>query len=306
MRGTPVRSANQWVIQEPPAVKSVEMLTSDEKLTVGSQARCRATCSPGAHAMFQWYRGTGDGKWAQIASANTSEHVCTVDDIDLYLLCYIEPVNAEGWKGKAVSAVTAEPVSANAPSLVIVVHKNRYQTGMEMTTNLDSSVVWERDTGSETWEFVCEKPVYLLTSNDIGRRIRAASEGLESEPTPVIVFRPQILSLVKALVRVRSFKFFAAAKVGRSSWTVTVDSNGVNLKARTGSAGEKFGKWTTVKCEATTGTRDEMMLWLDRSTKFLMIPTFVGTEQRLEAIMEHTRDFICMTLMEFAKAAGVL
>jgi hypothetical protein len=131
----------------------------------------------------------------------------------------------------------------------------------------------------------------------------AVSEVLESVPTPVIVFRPRLLSLVKAFVRARSFKFFATAKIGKSSWTVTADSNGVNLKARTGPTGEKFGKWAAIKCEAITGTRDKMTLCLDRSTKFLMIPTFVGTEQRLETVLEHTRDFVCMILVKFAKAA---
>jgi hypothetical protein len=282
------------------------MLTSDKNLTVDCQARCKAICSPGAHATFQWYRGAGDGKWTQIASANTADYICTVNDVGLYLLCYVEPVSAEGWKGKTLRAATTDPVTARAPTLMIVVHKNRYQTGMEMTTDLGSSVDWERENGPEIWEFVCENRVYLLTSNDIGRRIRAVSKVLESEPTPVIVFRPQFLSLVKAFVRARSFKFFATAKIGKSSWTVIADRNGVNLKAKIGPAGEKFGKWATVKCEAITGTKDEMTLCLDRSTKFLMIPTFVGTEQRLETVLKHTRDFVCMTLTQFAKAAVIL
>jgi hypothetical protein len=188
----------------------------------------------------------------------------------------------------------------------IIVKKNRYQTGTVMWTNLDKEVIWQRETSPDFWDSVCQKKTYLLTSNDIGYRIRVAFEDFQGTPTPRIVLRPQILSFLKATVRARSLKFLASAQIGKSTWLVALDGSGVLMKPR-GTGNERIGKWATVKWEAVTATRDEMILMLDRSTMFTLIPTFVGVDPRLATAMsEHTRDFILATMGEFAAAAGVV
>jgi hypothetical protein len=70
-----------------------------------------------------------------------------------------------------------------------------------------------------------------------------------------------------------------------------------------GTVNERIGKWATVQWEAVTATRDEMILWLDRSTQFTLIPTFVGVDPRLATVIsEHTRDFTLAIMGEFAAA----
>jgi hypothetical protein len=279
---------------------------SDRKMEVGSRVRCRATCLNNSHPVFQWYNGTGDGKWTRIDSATSADYVCCETDADLYLLCCVEPVNAQGWRGKSISVATTDFVDSGLGKVRIIVHKNRYQTGMVMWTNLDKEVVWERETSPDFWDFVCQKATYLLTSNDIGCRIRAGLEEFDGTPTPRIVLRPQLVSLVKATVRARSLKFLASAKMGNQTWLVAFDGSGVLMKPK-GTGNDRVGKWATVKWEAVTATRDEMVLWLDRSAKFVLIPTFVGVDPRMAtAIPDHTRDFILVTMGQFAAAAGVV
>jgi hypothetical protein len=111
---------------------------------------------------------------------------------------------------------------------------------------------------------------------------------------------------VKSLFEGGPLKFLASAKMGKLTWLVTLDGSGVLMKPR-GTGNERVGKWTTVKWEAVTATRDEMILLLDRSTKFTLIPTFVGVDPRLATAMsEYTRDFILAIMGEFAAAAGIV
>jgi hypothetical protein len=303
LTGTPVLS-DKWTILPLPALESVEIVMSDMKMAIGSRVRCKAICANNSYAAFQWYNGTGDGKWTRIDSATSADYVCCETDVGLYLLCCVEPVNAQGWRGNSISAATTGSVDSG--KVRIMVHKNQYQTGMVMRTNLDQEVIWERETSPDCWDFVCQRTTYLLTSNDIGCRIRAAFEDLDAIPTPRIVLRPQILSFLKATVRARSLKFLASAKMGNVTWLVALDGSGVLMKPK-GTGNDRVGRWATMKWEAVTATRDEMVLWLDRSTKFVLIPTFFGVDPRLAtAIPEHTRDFILVTMGQFAAAAGVL
>jgi hypothetical protein len=306
LRGTPVLS-EKWTILALPALDSVNIIISDPTMKVGSRVRCKAICRNNVHhPVFQWYNGTGDGKWTRIDSATSADYICSETDVGLYLLCCVEPVNAQGLRGPSISAASTHSVDSGLGIVHIIVKKNRYQTGVVMWTNLDKEVIWQREISPDFWDSVCQKKTYLLTSNDIGYRIRAVFEDFQGTPTPRIVLRPQILSFLKATVRARSLKFLASAKMGKSTWLVALDGSGVLMKPR-GTGNERIGKWATVKWEAVTATRDEMILLLDRSTQFTLIPTFVGVDPRLATTMsEHTRDFILAIMGEFAAAAGVV
>jgi hypothetical protein len=303
LRGPSVPSGNKCKVQPVPKVEKLELLLAADRITVGSQIRCKPTVSAGTHPTFQWCRGPGDGSWARIDGAKVADYTATAEYAGLFLLCSVEPVNKQGWKGAAVSAVSSAKVEAAEDGLRITVHKDRYQTGMVLGTNIPvQDVVWERQVGSN-WELICEKPNYLLSINDVGHRIRAALGDFKAQPTPPIILRPSLSSYVKAAVRAKTFKFSATAKIGKTLWQATADPTGLTFKAK-GPAGEKTGRWATVKWDATNGTRDEMVLWLDPSEKFVVAVAISGDQRLLTTVGDHTRDFVCATLSEYAKAAA--
>jgi hypothetical protein len=95
-------------------------------MKVGSRVRCKATCrNNDHHPVFQWYNGTGDGKWTRIDSATSADYVCSETDAGLYLLCCVEPVNAQGWRGPSISAASTHSVNSGLGIVHIIVKKNR-------------------------------------------------------------------------------------------------------------------------------------------------------------------------------------
>jgi hypothetical protein len=143
--------------------------------------------------------------------------------------------------------------------------------------------------------------VYLVTWNDVGHRLRIFLADQESPPTPKIVLRPDLDAYVRACVRSRAFKFTIAAKVGKAIWTAVASEKGLTLK---GPGGEKFGKWSTVKYDAIEDTRTDLVLWLDPSAKFVVVPSFPADQRLAAAIGDHGRDFVCATLNAFAQGSG--
>jgi hypothetical protein len=303
VRGRAVRS-NTWVVQALPTVTSLELLTSGDRVKVGSHIRCKAAVVEGSSPTFQWSCGKGDGTWAKIEGAATADYLVAPENLGLYLRCSVIAQNDAGWKGPALSAVVAEPVEPAEPdALRIIVHKNRFETGVEMRTSAEGEVIWEREVGG-TWEFIVESAVYMTTINDVGHRIRAAAGEEETPPTPPIIIRPALVAYAKAAVGAKQLRFVATSKVAKVVWNGLANGVGLTIKGK-GPVEDKSGKWATVRWEAVNGTRDEMTLWLDRSAKFRVSVAITGDQRLLVAIGEHTRDYICATFAEFARAAGV-
>jgi hypothetical protein len=44
-----------------------------------------------------------------------------------------------------------------------------------------------------------------------------------------------------------------------------------------------------------------MVLWLDPSSKFVVVPTFPNDPRLRDSLAEHTRDFVCGVLSEYGK-----
>jgi hypothetical protein len=300
-RGHGVVSTNRLVVQPLPNVDMSEILSQTGHFTVGATLRCHAKVSHG-HPVYQWYvKATTGGAVVIRPGATSEDYVISDDDVGLLVLCTVDPVNAQGWHGRTVAATITEPVVAMPVGLVIVSHKNRFRTGVEITTNTGQPVTWETESENE-WIIALEDQVsYRLTPNDIGHRIRAFSGELESAPTPPIELRPQLTSFVRAAVRARTFKFTATGRVGRMRWLVIADDVGITMKGKTG---EKAGKWSTVSFAAIPEEPAEMVLWLDRSCKFLITPAFPKDQRLTTTLGAHIRDFVCATLTEYAKAAA--
>jgi hypothetical protein len=300
-RGRVVASANRVIVQPLPVVDSAELLSQTGHFTLGSTLRCRAKVSNG-HGVYQWYTKASMGsKLVKKPDATDRDYVVTSEDVGLLLVCSVDPVNALGWRGKTVAATACERVSEAPMNLVIVSHKNRFQTGVEITTNGGQPVAWEMDNGGE-WVNVAERQVsYLLTTNEIGHRVRACSEEQNSAPTPLIVLRPQLMSFVRASVRARTFKFTGIGRLRKMRWSVIVDESGIVMK---GKMGDKVGKWATISFSAVPGQPGELVLWLDPSCKYLISPEFPNDQRLTTALGTHVRDFVCATLSEYAKAAA--
>jgi hypothetical protein len=298
--GHPVTS-NRLVVQGRPTVENVEILSQTGQFAIGVTLRCRAKVAHGAPT-FQWSTLAGpNARAVPVDGATTPEFVCRREDVGHFVRCTVRPVNDRGWTATAIDATSPEPVNDGHTGFCIVSHKDRFQSGVQLTTTTGKPVIWEREEDDE-WGIVAEEQAtYLVTANDIGHRVRAFLGEQETEPTPVIVLRPALQSYVRAAVRARSFKFAAAARVGKLRWTLVADEAGIVMK---GKSGEKVGKWATISCVAVDGNTTEMVLWLDPSSKFALVPSFPGDQRLTSALREHLRDFVCATLTEFAKGAA--
>jgi hypothetical protein len=266
-------------------------------LVVGSIVRCRAQVSAGATAKYQWFRGDGND-WERIPAATDTDYVPEEADVDKFLVCEVEPTNGAGWTGLAVSGQAASAIEPGDPKLVIV--GSDFIAGTELQTNMGGNIQWQREAANE-WVDVFAGPAYLLTGNDVGRRIRATGRQLVSEPTSTIVLKTEPGARLKAVVRAKSFKFHAETSRGGLTWVITIDEMGVNLKAK--GSPDKFAKWATVRCNAVEATKDEMFLWLDPSAKFVMKPNLSGDPRLAKAVGTSVRDFIVVAMAQFAALA---
>jgi hypothetical protein len=204
-------------------------------------------------------------------------------------------VNAAGWKGKAVSGQTATPVEPGEVKLVIL--PKEYATGTELSTNAETEVTWQREEAGE-WNPVANSETYLLTANDAGKRIRAMIKRHVTEPTEPIPIKTEINSLLRAVIRSRVLKFIGETSRGGQSWLVVVDETGIVVKAK--GVPDKIGRWATVKCNAIPGTKDEMLLYLDPSAKFVMKPNMSNDPRLAKALGAHVRDYVVAAIDHFS------
>jgi hypothetical protein len=172
-------------------------------------------------------------------------------------------------------------------------------TGEELRTNADQAVNWEREDRSGSFVRIVEAETYLLTANDIGSRLRVTWQRHQSEPTQKCVIRPDIRGCVHAFVRAKAFKFVGQAKVGKLKWLVSVDASGISMTAK--GMPEKSAKWGNIRTEAMDGTTDEMRIWFDSSTKFVVIPSIADDPRLAKSVGRHARDLIVAALAEFAQ-----
>jgi hypothetical protein len=298
VRGEPVQCESDITVKAIPTVESVAILAPSGRCAVGSTIRCRAELSAGTRATYQWFRGTGEGSWEKIPLATETDYQVEEGDLGWYLVCEVEPTNAAGWKGKAASAQAATPVEAHEGKLLIT--PPDWTTGVQLETNAGVAVNWQREEEGE-WVLQGKLETYLLTANDIGKRIRATIKKYVSEPTDPIALRTDINSYVRAVVRAKTLKFVGEPCRGGPTWLVIVDGTGVTVQGK--GTSDKFGRWSTLKCTATPGKTDEFLLWLDASAKFLMRPNMSHDPRLAKALGTHARDFVVAAIDQFARLA---
>jgi hypothetical protein len=298
-RGTPVKCQHDIVVKPVPLVESVSILAPNARCTVGATIRCRAELSAGTIANYRWFRGTGEGNWERIPLATEPDYLIEEIDTGCYLVCEVEPTNAAGWKGKAVSGQAATPVGAGEGKLLL--SPKDWTTGVQLETNASVAVNWQREEDGE-WVAQAKGETYLLTANDIGKRIRATVKKYISEPTDPRALRTDILSYVRAVVRSKTLKFLGEPCRGGPPWSVIVDGTGVIVRGK-GTSQEKFGRWSTLKCTALPDKTDELVLFLDASAKFLMRPIFTNDPRLGKALGPHARDFVVAAIDQFQRLA---
>jgi hypothetical protein len=286
------------VVKKVPMVESVSILAPNGRCICHSAVRCRVVLEAGLKPLFQWFRGDGEDTWEKIPRATDADFVPEEDDIGFFLACEVVPVNSAGWKGHAATGLAASPVEPVVEAFMILPAES--VTGTELETNAGKSVSWEREEESGEWTSVSEGESYLVTANDIGKRIRAARRTHVTEPTGPIEMKSVIIPYVKAVVRVKQLKFAAETSRGGLTWSAVVDDVGIVLKTK--GAPDKAGKWSTIRCSAIPDTQDEMILFLNPSAKFVIRPNLSGDPKLAKAIGANVRDFIVIVITRLSRA----
>jgi hypothetical protein len=283
-----------------------EILAKGGELIAGAPLHCRSKVSRGAQATFQWSRGDGTA-WEKIEGATACEYVPGDADVGFVLLCSIVAVDSHGWRSARLNVQTGRPVDAPAKTLLfndadwpIVGGAKKVIAGITIATTLkDASLSkanlrWEREMGL-VWEEICTADRLLVTCNDIGHRLRAVtSKGLMSTPTPEVEFGERVWSSAQAQIKARHYTFKAKAKLAAVEWTLVLSESGIALTNNKGVA--KTGKWSDVFCEAVETTEDEMVLWVDPATKFVLIPEIIDKRLAHRVKRENVRDFTVLVV----------
>lgn len=305
-QGTPVEAKEPLKITPLPSITNIEMIFHQGLIEVGSLIRARVDYSYGDHSTFQWWRGDGAQQWEEIPGATDFEYTPTEADVGLILLCEAFPYNKSNWVGKPASAMTPSPVEPSEIKLSIVAvgkedakDEDKYVTGIVLKANINENVRWQREEEGE-WCNVSTGVSYIVTANDVGHKIKIKLGAIESEPTPVIKMDKGIVSLCKAAIRAKSLVFASTAKLGKSLWHVVANSQGLKMKQKK-TGNEKSCTWATCKCEAVPNTENEMILWVDPSTKFVLIPSFSDDPRLAKITGQKCRDFVVSFISAFSK-----
>ena len=305
LAGKPVASSNKVRVGGLPVVESAEILVKGGQLVAGCLMRCRAKVSKGATPQFQWLRGDGTA-WEVIEGATDVELTTTEHEQGYMIMCSVTAVNKLGWQSRPFTTATSVHLADQKDALKIsytppgasasdAPPKPLY-TGTLLTINIPTSKLngahlkWQREVNGE-WIDIVHGPNYTITVNDVGLRVRAHAKGRESMPTPIIGLETKAVSCSRAVVKAAQVRFTAHAKLGPTIWNVTVSRIGVTMKSKSGT--EKVVKWGSVACKAIDGTLDEIMLYLDTSSKFVLIPS-LADDPRLEGIVgqANVRDYV--------------
>ena len=327
--GQPVPSSNQIIPKPLPTVTSADILVKGGQLQEGALLRCHATCTQRATLEYIWKRG--DGKiWEVIEGATDAEYQATKNDVGFLLSCSVTAVkrfksnnenkpnntNNENqqtkpvreWRSLPFDCATAAHIQKRKNQLAIVEPKNeqnKLYTGSLLSTNLElgqlpkAKLKWQKLVNGN-WENITSDDTYLLSVNDVGERIRVMSNrtGQISEPTKVVELDPIVASCVRAIIKAGQMKVKARSKIGVAIWHIFIDKNTITLKSKTGT--EKTSKLNAVSCEAIAGTPDEMLLALDKSSMFTLIPD-LSDDKRFEQTVkkENARDFVVAAIRAF-------
>ena len=304
--GEQIRSSNKLLVKPFPAIESVDLLVKDGIVKVGEPVKCKAICTKGTIPKYQWYRTLINQDFKEIPDATHQEYVPVPDDRDCYLCCVVLPTNKKGWIGEQREAITATPVEETFQLVPQINHLNKkpmYWTGAILGTNLNVEVSWERENKDGIWIIVHDGIDYHISCNDIGLRIRAAINDLETKPSPTIVINPDIGSFVNATLRAKSFPFKARATHGTTSWDFFANESGLTMKSKN-AKNDKFSRWSQVQISGIDGTHDEIELWMDASTKFQIVPLLNDDRRYKKIVRDNARDFIVYTTQQFISKFG--
>jgi hypothetical protein len=179
-------------------------------------------------------------------------------------------------------------------------------TGMTLSTNAPRDrkksipLQWQREEKG-VWKDMSTTHEYLLTADDVGKRIRVKAKGDRiSDPTNIVEFASTVLSHSRAMTRASTFRFKAGNKLGGTVWTITGNAQGLTMKSSVGTV--RTAKWSTVECECVPGTSEEMVLHTDQSSKFPLIPN-LSDDRRLEGLLGLTniRDYVVAIIRGFVE-----
>jgi hypothetical protein len=305
LAGRPTPSSNKVKVRASPSVEAAELLVKGGVLKVGSEMHCRATCSKGAAPTFQWQRGDGH-VWEVIAGETGVELVPTTNDVGFIIQCSVVAVDKRGWVSTPMAVTTCEPVAPAKAALEICCQGDAFVTGTTLTTNVpsdrvsDAHLQWQREVNGE-WQDVADRPEYLLTADDVGKRVRVVGDGeRRSLPTKVIEFAMPVVAHSRSMTRASIVKFKAKEPLAEGAWTVTGNAAGLTMKSKTGTLGP--AKWRAVRCECVPGTSDEMVLWTDPCSKFVIVPDISDDPRMLAALGEqNVRDYVVATIRGFVE-----
>lgn len=308
--GDQVKSSNYVIVNPLPSVVSLDILVKDAQIRVGQPMRCKAVCSEGAKPRFQWFRWDGQRDPIEIVGATTSNYTPTQEDLNHLIVCNVTPIASNGYEGKGIPTYTPTVVEQGEVPLEIIPQKARatnkemYWTGAILRTTFGEEILtWERkkENSNEDWQPICDGNEYKITINDIGCRLRAAIENIESKPSPIIIINPEVGSFVNAQVRSKSLVFKAKSAAGSTTWEFLCDQTGVAMKTkRTGATHhEKKSPWTSIRCDGVESSPEQLTLWMDAATKFVLIPLLKGDSRFNSAIVKYSRDFIVYTIQQF-------
>jgi hypothetical protein len=298
LAGQTVMSSNRIVVAGLPKVLSADILAKGGLLAAGSVVRCRAVVTGGAKPKYQWSRGDGI-VWEIRSGENDAEYRMTDGDVGFKLLCTIIAVNARGWESAKFVSSTGAHVLPKEKRLEFEGDVEKVQTGRILATRLGpealakAKLVWQRGDGDK-WATVRTDDTFIVTINDVGCRIKAvAANGAKTEPCAIIEVDSIVASCGRAQIRSKNFKFSGRNRLGGVVWGAVASESGLAMDNKHG--GKKNAKWGSVIAMAVDGTADEMELWVDPATKFVLVPTI---EQRLEATVgkENVRDLVVFVL----------
>jgi hypothetical protein len=182
-------------------------------------------------------------------------------------------------------------------------------TGTTLKTNVPGDRVsgaclqWQRETDGE-WQDVGDRPEYLLTADDVGKRLRVVAKGEKrSVPTKVIEFAMPVVAHSRTMTKTSIVKFTAKDALTPGTWTVTGNASGLTLKSKTGTL--VLAKWRAVTCGCVPGTPHEMVLWTDPCSKFVIVPDISDAPRLLAALGEqNVRDYVVATIRWFVELFG--
>lgn len=311
LAGAPVPSENTITIQPMPTITSCQIIPKNKKNIVDNLFFCRVTAPSNIKKItYQWQRGDG-AAWVPIPGATTNEYISVSEDMGFFLLCQVIGTNGRGWKSAPVDAMTSEPIGDKSEQITLeYTHPlGKVYTGVLISTNLKDSqldqanLVYQKEVSGK-WVDVVADDQYFVTCNDIGFRLRAiTASGKATDPSNVVELEPTLCSYIRAVVRAKVLKFKAKGKLGGISWSISIDSKGAIMESK---GCRKISKWDLINVEGVNNTPDEMILWMDATSKFILIPS-LSNDQRLEKIVgkENIRDFIVMVIIGLKESTKV-